>query len=139
MLKQIGIIAFGLVVVGSSSSAFAQQGPRPLTRAISVQAAPAPVAVKPVTRAIAIEERIAAPVQATEIPAEVTQEAPLVAEVTPADAPPPVAEKAPLIVKEKVIVKVKPVERFAGYGDGGYGHGSYGYSPRYAGGAHKCH
>jgi hypothetical protein len=37
-----------------------------------------------------------------------------------------------VIVKEKAIVKVKPVERYAGYG--------YGYSPRYAGGyAEKCH
>src|SRR5215217_1610694 len=66
MLKQIGIVAFGLVVVATSSSAFAQQA-RPLTRGITVQAAP--VAAKPVaaTRAIAIEEKVAA---APEISAE---------------------------------------------------------------------
>ena len=135
MLKQIGIVAFGLVVVGSSSSAFAQQGPRPLTRSIAVQAVPAPV----VKRAIAIEQNVvaAAPVeQAPELTAQVSTEAPI--EVTPVDAPAPVVEKAPVIVKEKVFVKVKPVEKFAGY-HGGYGHGGYGYSPRYAGGAHKCH
>jgi hypothetical protein len=132
MLKQLGFVAVGLVVVGTSSSAFAQQAQRPLTRSITVQAAPAPLAAKPVaaTRAIAIEEKVAAaPVELT---AEVKQEAPVVAEeVTPIDAP-PVAEKPPVIVKEKTIVKVKPVERFAGH----YG---YGYSPRYAGGAQKCH
>jgi hypothetical protein len=134
MLKQFGIVAFGLVVVATSSSAFAQQAQRPLTRAITVQAAaPAPVAAKPTaaTRAIAIEEKVAA-APAAELTAEVKQEAPVVAEeVIPVDAP-PVAEKPPVIVKEKAIVKVKPVERFAGH----YG---YGYSPRYAGGAQKCH
>jgi|SRR5215218_3387505 len=133
MLKQIGFVAFGLVVVATSSSAFAQQVQRPLTRGIAVQAAPAPVA----TRAIAIEEKVvaAAPAeQPTEFTAQVKTEAPVVAEeVKPVDAPPPaLVEKPPVIVKEKVIVKVKPVERYAGYG--------YGYSPRYAGGyAEKCH
>ena len=136
MLKHFGIVAFGLVVVATSSSAFAQQAQRPLTRGIAVQAAPVQVAAKPVaaTRAIAVE---AAP--AAEITAEAKPEAPVVAEeAKPVDAAPPVVvekapveEKAPVIVKEKAIVKVKPVERFAGYG--------YGYSPRYAGGAEKCH
>jgi hypothetical protein len=131
MLKQIGIVAFGLVVVATSNSAFAQQAPR--TRGIAVQAAPAPVA----TRAIAIEEKVvaAAPAeQPTEFTAQVKTEAPLVAEeVKPVEAAPPVVvENPPVIVKEKAIVKVKPVERFAGYG--------YAYSPRYAGGyAEKCH
>jgi outer membrane biosynthesis protein TonB len=136
MLKHFGIVAFGLVVVATSSSAFAQQAQRPLTRGIAVQAAPVQVAAKPVaaTRAIAVE---AAP--AAEITAEAKTEAPVVAEeAKPVEAPvvvekAPVEEKAPVIVKEKAIVKVKPVERFAGYG-------GYGYSPRYAGGgAHKCH
>jgi hypothetical protein len=135
MLKQLGFVAVGLVVVATSNSAFAQQAPRPLTRSIAVQAAPAPVAAKPVaaTRAIAVEEKVAA-APVAELTAEVKQEAPVIAEeVKPVDAPPPpVAEKPPVIVKEKAIVKVKPVERFAGH----YG---YGYSPRYAGGAHKCH
>jgi hypothetical protein len=136
MLKQIGIVAFGLVVVATSSSAFAQQA-RPLTRSIAVQSAPAPVAAKPVaTRAIAVEEKVAA--APAEITAEAKTEAPVVAEeAKPVDAAPPIVvekapvEKAPVIVKEKAIVKVKPVERFTGYG--------YGYSPRYAGGAEKCH
>ena len=135
MLKQIGIVAFGLVVVATSSSAFAQQVQR--TRGIAVQAAPAPAA----TRAIAIEPNVAAAPaeQPTEFSAQVTTEAPVVAEVTAVDAPavvaPPVVEKAPVVVKEKVLVKVKPIERFAGYG-----HGGYGYSSRYAGGyAEKCH
>src|SRR5215217_154276 len=106
MLKQIGIVAFGLVVVATSSSAFAQQVQR--TRGIAVQAAPAPVA----TRAIAIEQIVvaAAPVQQpTEFSAQVTTEAPVVAEVTPVDAPPvvapPVVEKAPVIVKGKVPLR----------------------------------
>jgi hypothetical protein len=137
MLKHFGIVAFGLVVVATSSSAFAQQAQRPLTRGIAVQAAPAPVAAKPVasTRAIAVE-----PAPAAEITAEAKPEAPVVAEeAKPIEAPPviadkaPVEEKAPVIVKEKAIVKVKPVERFAGYG-------GYGYSPRYSGGyGHNCH
>jgi hypothetical protein len=137
MLKQFGIAVFGLVVVATSSSAFAQQAQRPLTRSIAVQSAPAALAVKPIaaTRAIAVE-----PAPAAEITAEAKPEAPVIAEeVKPVDAPPPaVVEKAPVepkppvIVKEKAIVKVKPVERFADYG--------YGYSPRYSGGyAHNCH
>ena len=133
MLKQFGIVVFGVVVVATSSSAFAQQAPRPLTRAITVQAAPAPVAAKPVaaTRAIAIEEKVAA-APAAELTAEAKPEAPVVAEeVKPVDAPPPPVAEKPPVVKEKPILKVKPVERFAGHG--------YGYSPRYAGGAPKCH
>ncbi|HEY0568720.1 MAG TPA: hypothetical protein VGD13_11465 [Xanthobacteraceae bacterium] len=139
MLKKFGIVAFGLVVVATSSSAFAQQVQRPATRSIAVQAGPAPLAAKQVaaTRAIAVEEKVAvAPVELT---AEAKPEAPVVAEeVQPVDAAPPVVvekpaiEKAPLILKEKAIVKVRPVERFAGYG-------GYGYSPRYAGGAERCH
>lgn len=130
MLKQIGIVAFGLVVVATSSSAFAQQAQRPATRGIAVQSAPAPIAA---TRAIAIEEKVAAAPAANQIAAEAKPEAPVVAEeAKPVDAAPPaIVEKPPVIVKEKAIVKVKPVERFAGYG-------GYGYSPRYAGG-HNCH
>src|SRR4051812_26411536 len=132
MLKQIGIATFGLVIIGSSSSAFAQQVSRPLTRSIIVQAQP--VAAKPATRAISVE---AAPA------AEITAEAPAVPEVAPietaapivaAPAPAPVVvEKAPVLVKEERFVKIKPVERYAGYGYGGS-------SSRYSGGyAHNCH
>src|SRR4051794_33863727 len=106
MLKQIGIVAFGLVVVATSSSAFAQQAQRPLTRGIAVHSAPVAPKPAPATRASAVEEKIAgAPAAPAEITAEAKPEAPVVAEeAKPVDAAPPVVvEKAPVEPKAPVI------------------------------------
>jgi hypothetical protein len=132
MSKQIGFVAFGLLLVSASSSVFAQQPERSSKPAISGK----PIAKPAATRAIVVQESDEKPSPAPPAAAPASEDkvlakpaAPVAPVAKPADAgPPPAAEKPALVdkpppvvrkpvLKEKPIVRVKPRPR---HGYGGY-------------------
>jgi hypothetical protein len=122
MLKQIGFVALGLVVIGASSPASAQQAGKPAagTRGIVVEGNNPTPAPPPPAVALPSDDKVVAKPEAPSVPVAKPADAgpPPVAEKQPPGEKPPDVVKRPGL-KEKPVVRAKPPSR-PRYGYGGY-------------------